>query len=66
MFLMPLGNCLSLFAVTVEVIVTRYINFYNFILDTVKKQINTGFIKKRVCIPSCLKGTKYIFCCSSV
>lgn len=52
---MPLGNCLSVLAVTIEVVITRYINFSNAILDTVNKQINTGFTKKGICILFCLK-----------
>lgn len=58
MFLMPLGNCLSLFAVTIQVIVIKYINFP----DTVNKQINTAFTKKGAFILSQLKGTRYISC----
>lgn len=59
---MPLGNCSALFAVTIEVTVTKYINFCNVIIDTVNKQINTGFTKKGVCILSCLKGTAVLQC----
>lgn len=55
---------LLIFAVTIEVTVTKYINFCNVIIDTVNEQINT--IYKERGIPSCLKGTKYISCCSSV
>lgn len=49
---------LLIFAVTIEVTVTKYINFCNVIIDTVNKQINT--IYKERGILSCLKGTNFL------